>query len=896
MLEKGSKGKILYLLFFVTGVSGLIYQVVWVRMFGLIFGNTIYASSTVLAAFMGGLALGSYLAGRYIEKRSDGLKIYSLMELFIGIFGALMPLIIKGISSGYVLLYHNFHPSFSVLTVIRFVISFIILIIPTTFMGATLPVLSKHITDSKKDNKGIIGKLYGINTLGSVVGCFSSGFVLIGNAGLTATSFFAAALNAVVALTAYYLFKNYSKLAGKHESASKEKGKGKQKIPVPQQVVDTENASASPHMGYVMLVTYALSGFAALALEVAWTRAMVWVMGMDSYAFASMLSVILIGIAFGSLIFSLFMGKVRKDTRLLYILQFLTGAFIIVSIYAIQNAYGIKTGIENMVNESQVLYAVCKAFGAYTITTIFISSVILLIPSILMGISFPMFANIYIRISGNVGRGIGNIYSANTLGGILGSVSMGFFIIPAIGLLPSIALMAGIYFVNALAIYVSFTKDIANRRIIKSVVLVGLSIVLVLTTNLNFMNFLNKTLKSNELRADEKLIYFKEHATGGVLVKESNYYGREMLIDGVQVASTGDFDLHSHLYPAHLMSLLKKDPEDVLVVAFGCGGTSGSVLKYDEVKNLDVVEICDGVVEPAKKYFSEMNSNVFQNPRLNLIIQDGKNYVHMTDKKYDIIYSGPIHPQSNQGSAALYTKDYFEECKQKLKKGGFQCLWLPLHMSSPEDFKTIVKSFLDVYPHVTLWDLPQTETSAAHPHLIGSEEEIYPDYQLVSEKLKKPGILDDIKRLNDTSFTKPYEFLSQFMMEEGALRKWVEGINKDNTDDLPVVEYYKRPMNVQLATRVTKVSLYFEMAKLIENPFQYVRNVPEDQKAELKKQLDRLYEGNQYLFTGHAAMAASSYSRLNVEATMKEYYSKAYKLIPESTYLQNYFKVNNSTK
>jgi spermidine synthase len=518
-----------------------------------------------------------------------------------------------------------------------------------------------------------------------------------------------------------------------------------------------------------------------------------------------------------------------------------------------------------------------------------------------MGLTFPLFAEVYIAIRGSVGKGVGNIYSVNTLGGIFGSLAMGFLIIPLMGLLPSIALMGAIYFAASVAITMANRAEKSRGKLGKAGMAIAALALLWAFTDMSFVSVLRTTLEADPSRKGEAIISFKETATGSVLVKQSSLYGKEMLIDGVQVASTGDFDLHSHIYPAHLIGLMKKNLDDVLVVAFGAGGTSGSLLKYPEVKSLDVVEICEGVIEPARKYFSDMNSNVFADPRLHLIIQDGKNYVKMTDKKYDVIYSGPIHPQSNQGSAALYTRDYFADCRARLKEGGFQCLWLPLHMSSPEDFYAIVKAYMAVYPCVTLWQMPETETSESHPHLIGSMEPILPDYSLIAERLSRPEIQRDIARLRDASFSKPYQFISQLAMDQTGLGKMLDGATRMNTDDTPSVEFYARPLNVQLASKITQIGLYRQIETLMGNPLALVRNVPETERPLLAAQLARVLEGNKALIKGHAYYIA----RLNLQpdAAMLSnfnyliihFYSQAFRAIPQSAYLRRFFQENHIT-
>ncbi len=882
--------RIIFLLFFFTGISSLVYQVIWVRMFGLVFGNTLYASSAVLAAFMAGLALGSFLSGRLMEKRRDGLRVYAVLELCIGVCGVLMALGVALASRIDILIFRRFAPSYGFLTGLRFVYSFLLLVIPCTLMGATLPALGTFVIGARAGGASLLGKLYGVNTLGAFAGCFASGFYLIGGIGISRTTLVAAALNVSVAAASLVLFGAFSRktaATGKAEPAE----------PKSEWLSGLEG---NPVLGRVVLIAYAFSGFSALALEVAWTRSLVWVMGMDSYAFAAMLCVILAGIGMGSLLYPVLRKRIRRPVAFLGRLQLLIGLFVVVSIFAIHRAIGTREAVSALLS-SMSLGGLYSVIAPYTIVQMAVSAAILLIPSLLMGLAFPIYAAVYIGVKGSVGRGIGNIYSVNTLGGIVGSLAMGFFIIPVMGLLPSIGLMAAVYIVVSLVITTVDREQARSGKLVTVGVAAAASLLLFLVTDMSFVSVLKTTLGADQSRRDESIVYFKETATGSVLVKQSAVYGKEMLIDGVQVASTGDFDLHSHIYPAHLIGLLKRELDDVLVIAFGAGGTSGSLLKYPEVKRLDVVEICEGVIDPARKYFSDMNSGVFADPRLNLIIQDGKNYIKMTNRRYDVIYSGPIHPQSNQGSAALYTKEYFADCRSRLKSGGFQCLWLPLHMSSPADFLAIVKAYREVYPYVTLWQMPETETSESHPHLIGSMGPILPDYQIVSARLSRPEIARDIARLQDAGFSEPAQFISQLAMDQEGLEKLMDGFSRVNTDDRPSVEFYKRPFNVQIESKRTQSLLCQAIEKIMENPERFVQNVPPSEKPRLGRELARLFEGNKALVKGHAFYIA----RLNLQPDPEMLsnfnyliitsYSRAYRFIPESTYLKKFFEENRIT-
>ncbi len=887
LVKKSLSVPVIFLLFFGSGVCGLMYQVIWVRMFGLVFGNTLFASSTVLTAFMAGLAIGSFFAGKYLSQRNDVLRLYAFMELFIGICGFLMPLAITAMSTMYALIYQSFHPSFELLTIIRFCLSFGLCVLPCTFMGATLPLLSRYIAEGHSRKEEVPGKLYGINTVGAVFGCFAAGFILIKAVGIAQTGIIAAIVNSIVAVAAYILFKKDAEnLPDKRNSLIT--ANGGTRISLPEKIVIT---------------SCALSGFAALALEIAWTKAlartfqMVWSLQMDSYAFVAMLAVLLAGIGVGSYLISMIIHRIKKHSRVLYGVQFLLGVSIIASIAVIQHPIYFRDGLNSFVNMpfiSGVTLFFVKFLGAQALMQIVLAAAMIFIPAVLMGIAFPLFAVLCLHVTGNIGRSVGTIYSANTVGGILGSLVAGFVLIPAIGLLPTIALSACFYFITSLAV-LFIASETGIVRWVTAAVIAGLVLAALHATDFNYSHFFLSAMQSPSPGNDEKIIFFKEHADGAILVKESNRSGKEMLNDGVIVAAAAGPNLFSHIFPAHLVSLLSNGLRDMLVIGSGCGVTSGSMLLYDEVTRLDAVEINSGIIGPAKRYFSDANNNAFSNTKLNLIIQDGKNFIKMTDKSYDVIYSSPSLPQANQGSAGLFTREFFEDCKKKLKKGGLQCLWIPLHMYQPEEFLIIMKTFIAVYQHVSLWHPPQTELSTGLAYLIGSDAAVDPDYRMIAEKLNRPGIIRDILRLEDGGFRTPEEFIAMFSMGGKKLRNMTADITSINTDNHPVVEFYKRTGDLMQSAIMSKIKLIELLGKNSEDPYPYIKNIPDGCRDTVKNQLARLYEGNQYLMMGHAArtyrefLSAVGSCPPEIDARINHYYSLAFTLMPENLFLRNYF-------
>ena len=881
-----------FLLFFLSGACGLSYQVIWVRMFEQIFGNTLYSVSTVLTAFMAGLALGSYLSGKYWSQRIDSLRLFAGAETVIGMAGFLMPLAILLLSAVYSWLYRSFAPSFELLTAVRFLLSVIVLAVPCTMMGATLPFITNWAVNRLGATERVCGIVYGINTAGAVFGCVLAGFFLIREFGVARTCFLTAGVNGVVGLASLLLARIQKRAIKKEKIVSRD---------AMQEVGASDIPENRPGLAAVLMAAYALSGFSALALEIAWTKALgrmflfAWSYQMDSYAFAAILAVILFGIGAGSCAATFAFRKTRRYGTPLVCVQWLLGLSVLGSIAVLQHPIVIRDWLFFIVNAPAFrwLWGPLVSFaGSQIVMQVLMATVLLGVPALLMGMAFPLFTLWYNQVKKNIGMSIGTIYSSNTIGAIFGSVLTGFFLVPAIGLLPTIALLAGIYCLTALALQYIGTRS-WKRTGAAAFVLLGIPAAAVCLTDLNYSHVLKKVIAGNDSPGTTMSIdYFRESASGGILVRKNESGGFELYNDGTIVAASAGPNLYSHLFPAHLISLLAKEQREILVIGFGCGLTSGSLLLYNEVTGLDGVEISKGILGPAKTYFNAASNNVFADPRLHFIVQDGKNYVRMTDKKYDVIYASPSFPQANQVSAGLFTREFFSDCKKRLKPAGFQCLWIPLHMYRPEEFLTIIKTFQSVYPHVSLWHPYQNEMSIGLAYCIGSDGMLDPDYQKITEKLKRPAIRQDIMRLGDGAFQTPEEFISIFSMGERSLKSVTDVIKVVNSDDYPVVELYKRTGDMMQAAITCKLQLVELLGKNSENPFSYVRNVQKKENDTVKNILSRMYAGKQFLIMGHAMAAykeflsASGNCPPEIDGKMRQYYSLAYGYIPENLFLR----------
>lgn len=870
-------------LFVLSGISGIVYEIIWVRSFGLVFGNTIFASTTVLSVFMTGLALGSWLMGKQIDRRKNALEIYAFLELGIGLSGLLVPLCINGASPLYAFVYQHFHPSFYQISLIRLFVSFLILIVPCTLMGGTLPVISTFISETfggMPEKRA--GRLYAANTLGSVFGCLISGYFLIGTIGLFSTTACAVVLNITIGGTVFL----YSKRLKTLSNTVDDKNTGIADKPA-------QPGESGPYKNpqiTTVIVLYALCGFLSLFLEVSWTKALVWVMGMDSYAFASMLAVFLFGLALGSFLVSHLAKNMNGAIKKLAVIELLIGISVLVSIGLINNMYGITHNLENT-------FAITTFWGSF-VYLIAIAAVIMALPTLLMGMAFPLALKVILNGKTNIGAGVGAVYAANTIGSVFGALLAGFVALPLIGVMRSIVIAGCIFLLIAAILFITASRY-RKTAVAGAIATAALSFSLMLGYTPDLRDALTQGLS-----AGEKLLYFKETITGDIQVTEnpSVDYGRILRIDGRQVASDGQVDVASHKYPAHLMVFLKDRPKTALLIAFGAGGTAGSILRYDEVERLDVVEICGGVIEPAGRYFSTMNNGVLNDPRLHLIIQDGKNFVKLTNQTYDLIYSGPIHPQSNQGSAALYTKDFFLDCRKRLNTGGIHCLWLPMHIA-PEDYKVIVKTFQRVYPHSSLWMTTNSPNTIMHTHLIGSNQPLAVDYQRVNEELRKGAVAAD--KLDYVTLANGFDFIGQCAMGEEKLREFTSDITRINTDNLPFAEFYRKiGRKIYRQNRECPALILSDILRFKENPSAYVVNIPDSERAGLEEKMAAYCKGDSLRILGHigtilcnvlAEDAKASDRPVDVNKAFQyytdtyRYYSEAQRYLPDDRFLKEFF-------
>ena len=780
--------------FFLSGATGLIYEVVWNRMLMLVFGATVFAVATVLTAFMAGMALGSFYFGRFIDRRGEGrsqgspLRVYAYLEAGIGVFALLLPFILVGVEAIYVAIHRSLYTSFYILSFVKFLFCFAVLIIPTTLMGGTLPVISKFFTSPSMNRLGWnIGLLYAVNTFGAVLGCFSAGFILIRAIGVSGTIYLASAVNIVITLGILLLSRG-------------EKGSpaynGQAETPVPPEGAGKMLALPG-WAGQLALWVIAVSGFCALAYEVLWTRVLTLFLGSTTYAFTTMLSAFLCGIALGSVLLARFIDA-RKD-----LLTILGAAQIGIALLAVL-----------LIPVFGKLYSIGVTFTrpgwwTFIVSRFALSFLVMLIPTMLMGASFPLVSKIYARSFRDLGRSIGDVYSVNTLGSILGSFLAGFILIPRIGVQRSIMIVA---FLNVAAgamvmvmgiVYFASRAGTSRNTFRASLLGVSIIVIAVASTLVDVGQPLTRfTAVFKGPGEENELLFYKEGVDASVTVVEDPQGVRRAFVDANQAAEDSRWDLPSHSIIGHLPILLHPDPKTALVIGFGMGVTSWSISRHGV--QVDAIEISPGIVE-ANKYFPKINHNVLDDPLVNLIVDDGRNYALTTDKRYDMISTGIIHPLVSANSAAFYTTDFYELCKKILtppsippasggengreipasggeNRGGIMCQWVPLHRLPEEHYKMIIRTFKAVFPHTTLWYKYTPDFSI----LIGTPERLRIDYLNFKRRIEKESVKADLEAVN---MADPLALLDSFMMDEDTIDQYV-GPGPLHTDKRPRMEFF----------------------------------------------------------------------------------------------------------
>ncbi len=741
---------IVLLLFLFSGISGLIYEVVWVRQLTTILGNTVFAVSTILTVFMGGLALGSFWAGRFIDRGREPLRFYAFLEISIGILGLILTFLLNQTGPAYIWIHDMLSGYGPVLTIARYVMVFFLLVIPTTLMGATLPVLSKFVVDRQSVIGARIGKLYALNTFGAAVGCYLAGFILIGNIGIKRTVFIAAGINVAVGIIAWCCQRWFA-------------------LAVHAQSVPSIEAPAADQKGsflrFLVLTAAGVSGLAALGYEVVWTRVLIAYLGNSIYAFATMLTAFLVGIGLGSIVLSSFVDRRKHLVAGFGIIEVGIGLYALLLILMFGWSMEALEAIRQPFPTWQgTILRFLKAFG------------FMLIPTFLMGAMFPVAGRIYTDNFRRIGHRIGELYAFNTVGAIIGAIVTGFALMPALGLQKSQLVLLILNIIVGIALCAS-DRTLARKKMIALVT----TLVVIILTGLALMpgDVFRQLHELSVKQRDAKLLFYKEDIVGTVTVEEKSG-NRRLMIDNLELAGTAGGFLSSSKSLGHVPMLLHPYPKSVFVLGFGGGGTAYAVSTYPEVERIDLAELSQSVINVAPM-FDAINHNVISDPRFHYEVTDGRHFLLTTKNRYDVISVDLLYPQT-AGAGSLFTREFYELCHRRLNEGGLMVEWVHYGTISEPYLKTILRSAKEAFPYAALW----TTRRLQHFILVASKTPLHMDYEELARRMNLPKTRRD---LEEDDLADPAVFVNYFIADDAVITEFIKDSDQINTDDLPVVEY-----------------------------------------------------------------------------------------------------------
>ncbi len=755
---------LIYWLFLASGAAGLIYEVIWMRVLMRILGATVVAYTIVLSAFMLGLAIGGWRLGRRIDRRGNPLRVYAALEFGIAVWAVTFHLLAGPLLELFSAAARSFTGAPVLVGVTRCLLAFAALLVPTVLMGGTLPVLSKFVVQRSAELGQKVGQLYATNTAGAIVGTGLAGFILIGGIGEFRTTLVAAALNVTAAACALLLA-----FAAARRS--------------PVSAADEEVPSPDVSMGrrdLLVLAASAVTGFTILAYEVLWTRTGVLLVGNTSYSFNLMLLCFLTGIALGSAAMAAWLHSARPSLAVRW--QLLAGFEALIGIVAL-------ISFASPVPAVSVTSPLWKSIGGPLVAWFpgpALALLVLLAPlTLLSGASFPLAAGIYNRDLGKVGGGVGAVYLWNTIGAAAGSAAAGFLLLPRLGIAHSFLVCVG---VNVLAgaglVLVAPGRSLAGRLRAATAWCAGAAAVFAVATIATGGLQIPRILLAKHLdRPYRKCIFYKEDINGIVSVwfnpNEPDPWtnNKRLYIDAQPMAVAYRYGMIYERLQAHYPLLLHPDPKDVLVVCLGTGTTLGSVGQF-AVSTIDCVELSRSVVAAGVRFRKE-NHDILSDPRVRVHIDDGRNYLLTTTKRYDVITAEPMHPHL-AGTVNLYTKEYFQLVRSRLRPGGICSHWIPVHMMRPDEVKSAVQAFREVFPHAILF--LETEDII----ILGSDQPIGIDVDRWRKLLAEPRISFDLAEVGLSSVP---QLLSTFMMGDRGIAAYA-GSARAVTDDLPTLEFY----------------------------------------------------------------------------------------------------------
>jgi spermidine synthase len=733
-----------------SGCSALIYEIVWYQLLELAIGSTAVSLGVLLATFMGGLCLGSIGLARLGSLRRHPLRVYAALELGIAVCGILVLLGLPYINRLYIAGAEHGLPGM----LLRGLVAAVCLLPPTILMGASLPAISRWI-ESTPRGASWWGLLYGGNTAGAVFGCLFAGFYLLRIYNTATATYVAATINLLVALVSLGL-------------AARTPAQAAAGGPAQAAAAPLED-DGSP---WAVYLTIGLSGACALGGEVIWTRLMGMMLGSTVYVFSIILGVFLAGLAMGSTVGSWLSRAVRPGLALGWC-QILLTAGIAWTACMIANSLPYWP-IDPMLSESPW----------YTFQLDMVRCLwAILPPTILWGASFPLALAAVASPGKDPGRLVGGVYAANTCGAILGALSVSLWLIPSIGTQQSQRVLLVLSALSALLVLAPYAWKRRSKALAASLAgalaVAGLLAWSVDAVPGELIAYGRRIMTSTGL---SEIIYKVEGRNSSVVIARWNNGTLQICVNGHVEATNGPFDMKLQRMVGHLPALLHPNPKSVLGIGFGAGVSAGTFTRYPSIRKITICEIEPVIPPVSTRYFGAENYRVIEDPRTRIVYDDARHYVLTTPEKFDIIASDPLDVFA-KGTAALYSKEYFEAVKQHLNPGGIFTLYVPLYESDVRTVKSEFATFFEVFPYATVW-ANTVEGSGYDMVLMGQAGPLRINLDELAQRLARPDYARVAESLGEIGVVSPIDMLSTYAGEKTGLEPWLKGAEISRDRDL----------------------------------------------------------------------------------------------------------------
>lgn len=691
-------------LVFLSGFAALIYQVLWMKQIGLLFGNTSHAASATLASFFAGLAAGSWFLGRRVSMSTNPMRTYAWLEIAI----AATALMYFGILAIYQTIYPAIYQSVGTggwLLLIKFALSLLLVFPPAFCMGGTIPVIGQYMVRERNAFGRISALMYGVNTLGAAIGAGLAGFYFPLWLGFNATCGLAIIVSLGIAAVAFRLSRGavsttfYSEKAEaapaeipeiqmtRQERRKLQRDAKRGKTPQAKtQSTDSESATTTGR-GMITILCF-LSGFGVLALEVLWTRLFAQVLENSVYTFAAILVIVLICLALGAMVSSQ-LAKLKAPPFLVLTVLILAGAV----------AVAITPAVFLSLTDGMRIVASTENWSSY-ILLIFQTATLTIAPcALLLGTIFPYLMKLEERHLKSPGLSLGKLATANTIGAIVGAVLCGFVLLDWLGIWRSMQLVAVIYLIASVLLPLGWE--------VKSLIAKATCFVALLLTLLAFDPSKLPIISIDPLVHQEKVIEVWEGSDCTVAVTDSRVGLAIKINSHYSLGSTGAY--MQEKFQADLPLMVYPETESIFFLGVGTGITAGSALdpRHGNVKRVVACELVPEVITAAKKYMTNVRGfdttgGLFKDPRATILIEDGRHHLMATDEKFDIINADLFVP-FRSGAGSLYTREHFESAKKRLTPDGVFVQWLPLYQLTENEFSIIAKTMINTFDQVSMW-------------------------------------------------------------------------------------------------------------------------------------------------------------------------------------------------